>query len=185
MNMQANKLTRRINPVSGFMATLGVAALVGMWNVPVSFAQEHPTVNSITTPSTSAQKSDVTLQDVAAYVKSYVEDKSTNGLFSFTDKATHQRLALKLLDIHHDRLAQVGPDMFFVCSDFKTADGKHTYDLDFFVQGKSKDSLSVVADKTSIHKKDGKARYDWAFNAEKGGWVEKPVAAQANEHPTQ
>jgi hypothetical protein len=48
--------------------------------------------------------------------------------------------------------------MFFVCADFTTAEGNHTYDVDFFVQGKSKDDLAVLEKKSSIHKEDGKER---------------------------
>ena len=50
------------------------------------------------------------------------------------------------------RLAQVGPGLYFVCADFKTADGQHTYDLDFFVQGATKDQMAVQPDKTSHFK---------------------------------
>ena len=158
--------------------------MVGACNATISFAQEHPTL-STEAPFNPKLKSNVTVDDVAAYLTSYVKNRSKNGLFLLMDQAAHKELALKLVNIHRGRLAEVGPDTYFVCSDFATADGKHTYDLDFFVQGKSKDDLSVLADRTSIHKKDGKARYTWAFNTAKGVWEQKPAETKAKEHPAQ
>jgi hypothetical protein len=183
MNVQASK-PHKISPVSRLIATLGVAATVGVWNPPLSLAQEHPAEHPQTPPKPES-KSNVTLEDVATYIEGYVKDKSANGLFSVTDKIAGKKLSLKLDKVHRERLSQVGPDMFFVCADFTTADGAHTYDLDFFVQGKSKDTLAVVEEKTSIHKEDGKERYTWAFNAREGVWEQKPAGTKTKEQPAQ
>jgi hypothetical protein len=152
----------------------GVLALAALTN-PCR-AQEHPTEHPHST-SPKAAKPNVTLKDVAAYTEKYVKDHSQDGLFRLKDKTANQDLALKLDRVHRDRLAQVGPALYFVCADFKTPDGQHTYDLDFFVQGSSKDQLAVQEDKTSVHKQDGKARYTWALNKGTGMWEQKPVPA--------
>ena len=74
------------------------------------------------------------------------------------------------MKVHDDRLAQVGDDTFFACTDLKGKDGS-MYDLDFFMNGKSADDLRVT--QVSVHKKDGVPRYDWK---EEGGiWKQIPV----------
>ncbi len=150
--------------------TLGLAGAV-------SWAGEHPAEHP-----TGAAKSTVTLEDVAQHIESYVKQESKDGSFKVQDKQAGKELSLTLDKVHRERLSQVGPDMFFVCADFKSADGK-VYDLDFFVQGTSKDNLKVLAEKTSVHKEDGKERYTWMLNKEAGNWEQKPVGTKAEEHP--
>lgn len=153
------------------------AALVCGGIGPVSWAGEHPEEHP-----TAAAKPTVTLEDVAKHIESYVKNESKDGAFKIQDKQAGKELSLTLDRIHRERLSQVGPDMFFVCADFKSADGK-VYDLDFFVHATSKDHLHVVAGKTSVHKEDGKERYTWMLNNKTGNWEQKPVGAKAEEHP--
>lgn len=122
-----------------------------------------------------------TVADVAQPVESYVKQESKDGGFKIKDPQNGKQLSLTLDRVHRERLSQVGPDMFFACADFKAADGT-LYDLDFFVQGKSKDNLRVLPDKTSVHKENGKERYTWALDAKKGIWEQKPVGTKAKEH---
>jgi hypothetical protein len=168
--MQPNKQTQPVKPVHCLIATLGLAALVGAWNVSVSRGQEHPEHPGRKAKAESA----VTLEDVAKRIESYVKQQSRSGTFKVLDKQAGKQLSLTLDQVHRDRLSQVGPNMFFACADFKSADGK-VYDLDFFVQGARKDRLRVLSDRTSIHKENGKERYTWAFDDEKKLWVQKPV----------
>jgi hypothetical protein len=145
-------------------------------------AQEHPEEHPSTAPQAKAA---VKLEDVALHVESYVKQeskKSKSGVFEMEDKQVGKRLLLTLDLVHRERLSQVGKDIFFVCADFKSTDGK-VYDLDFFVGGTNKDNLAVLEDKTSVHKKDGKARYNWEFNARKGHWEQRPVQIKSEEHP--
>lgn len=182
--MKANKQIRWGNSITRCAALLSIAALISGCHT-----QEHPTQSAVTAPANehpaehpgkarpkAESKPNVTLDDVASYIESYVKNKSTDGVFHVTNKTASKDLSLKLNRIHRDRLSQVGPDLFFVCADFKTVDGAHTYDLDFFVQGASKAKLAVAEDKTSVHKEDGKARYTWMLNQQTGMWEQKPVA---------
>lgn len=159
------------------LAAIVTGALVLGWGAGRSWAGEHPEEHP-----TGAAKSDVTLEDVANHIESYVKEKSKGGSFTIEDKQAKKQLALTLDKVHRERLSQVAPDMFFVCADFKSADGK-VYDLDFFVQGTSKDKLKVVEDKTSVHKEDGKERYTWLLDKKKNVWEQKPVGTKAEEHP--
>ncbi|OGV69854.1 MAG: hypothetical protein A3K19_28980 [Lentisphaerae bacterium RIFOXYB12_FULL_65_16] len=157
-----------------------MAAAVLAWgsNAPTGWAQEHPE------HPTGAAKAEsvVTLEDVAKHIESYVKQESKDGAFKVEDKQAGKPLALTLDRVHRERLSQIGPDLFFVCADFKSAGGE-AYDLDFFVQGTRKDNLSVLPAKTSVHKENGKERYTWAFNAKESVWEQKPVKTKAEEHP--
>jgi hypothetical protein len=178
--MQTNNQIQWTKSVRSLVARLSLVALAGAWNVPAGLAQqqEHPKPPAAAPTAASA----VTLEDVAQQIETYVKRESHDGAFKFEDKAAGKQLSLTLDRIHRERLSQVGPDMFFACVDFKSADGK-VYDLDFFVQGTSKENLRVLPDKTSVHKENGKERYTWAFNADKGIWEQKPVSTGATEHP--
>jgi hypothetical protein len=158
-------------------AMIMAAAFVWIGIGPIGRAAEHPQEHP-----TSATKPTVTLEEVAKHIESYVKTESKAGAFNIEDKQAGKQLALKLDRVHRDRLSQVGSDLFFVCADFKSPDGK-VYDLDFFVQGTSKDNLHVLPEKTSIHKENGKERYTWAQNAKTGIWEQKPVGQAGKEHP--
>jgi hypothetical protein len=138
--------------------------------------QEHPTE-----PPQTPAKPAVSLSDVGQSVESYVKEHSKHDAFAFNDPKTGNDVSLKLEKVHLDRLSQVSPDLFFACADFKTVDGQRTFDLDFFVQGASKEKLTVLEDKTSLHKEDGQERYTWKLNENTGKWEQMPVGAQLIE----
>ena len=170
-------------------AALVSVLLIAAWHLPAS-AAEHPKEHPKGSAQSTATQSNVTLDDVTAYVERYVKDNSTGGVFSVTDDVANKKLSLTLDKVHRERLSQVGPDMYFVCADFKTTDGSKIYDIDLFVQGTSKDALTVVPGKTTVHKEDGKERYTWALNEQTGNWEQKPVGAASTpesgkkaEHP--
>jgi len=133
------------------IAAIGVVALLAAGNASVSWGAEHP--EHPMTPQEPA----VTADDMARVVESYVKKKSKQGVFVFSDSKTGKDLSLTLDKVRHDKLSQVGPSHYSICTDFKGADG-HTYDLEFFVQGTSGKNLKVLEKETSVHKVDGKAR---------------------------
>jgi hypothetical protein len=187
MNTEQNISTAlcRVAPLFAAIALAGAASVV--------LAAEHPEhPSNAASGSGMTASSDVSLDDVAKFTEDYVAKQSKNGALAMTDKAAgNKKLALKLDHVHRDRLSRVGPDLYFVCADFKTVDGAKTYDLDFFVQGPSKDSLKVVPGKTSVHKENGNARYTWMQNQKTGTWEQKPVGSapasadttKKSEHP--
>jgi len=153
------------------VTAIAAATLMLGGDVARSWSAEHPAEHPA-----GAGKPTVSLEDVAQHVESYVKQDSKDSAFKIHDQRAGKELSLRLDRVHRDRLSQVGPDMFFVCADFKSADGK-LYDVDLFVQGTRKDNLRVLADKTSVHKEDGKERYSWALNNKTGSWEQKPVGA--------
>lgn len=143
---------------------------------------EHPKKGDAEHPK-GKKESTVTLEDVAAFIEAYVQKNSKEGTYSIMDKVASKKLALTLDKVHREKLSQIGKDTYFVCADFKTAEGK-VYDLDFFVNGSNKDNLKVNAEKTSIHKEEGEPRYNWEEG--KGGiWKQVKVKAEKKnkEHP--
>ena len=71
--------------------------------------------------------------------------------------------------MHTERLARVDPKTYFACTDFKS-DDNHTVDVDFFMKDNGE---KLVLSDASIHKVDGKPRYNW--KEKDGYWVKVPV----------
>lgn len=137
---------------------------------PAIYAQEHPehpTKDKKVPKETkvSAVTVDQMAQAISAYISSDSELKG--GFFFVYDASAKKSLQLTLDKVHNERLSQCGDNLFFACSDFKSA-GKEMYDLDFFME--SKDGKLAVTE-IMIHKEDGKPRYSW-FN-EDGIWKRK------------
>jgi hypothetical protein len=131
-------------------------------------AAEHPAKTAAST---------VALEDVAVHIEQWVAGQN-GGEYVIEDTHAKKTLTLTLDKIHRERLSGIGDDTYFVCADFKTAEGT-VYDLDFFVKGTSKADLKLVAGKTSVHKESGNARYTWS---EKDG-VWSTSATAGSEHP--
>ena len=148
--MKTHKQLQGTNVVR-ILVAIGVAALLAAGNASVAWGAEHPE------HPTAPEQPAVTADDVARVVESHVKKKSKQGVFVFSDSKTGKDLSLTLDKVHRDRVSRVGPGHYFICTDFKGADG-HTYDLDFFVQGTSGKNLKVLEKETSIHKVDGKPR---------------------------
>ena len=130
---------------------------------PKSKGSEHPT---------EKKQAGLSKSDLASAIKSWVdkEASSNDGWLKVDDPVTHKTLQLKLDKVHDDRLSQVKPDVYFACADFVEKDGTK-YDIDVFMQGKTKDSLQNT--EVSVHKLNGKPRYTWF--EENGMWKKKPV----------
>ncbi|MEX1245021.1 MAG: hypothetical protein WEB59_06355 [Thermoanaerobaculia bacterium] len=125
--------------------------------------KEHPT---------DKQQAGLTKTELAAAIRTWVEKEAARngGWFQVEDPVQQKTLQLKLEKVHDDRLSQVKPDVYFACADFAEKDGTK-YDIDIFMEGKSKDSLKET--EVSVHKVNGKERYTWF--EENGTWKKKTV----------
>ena len=121
----------------------------------VAIAQEHPEHPKGNQPAAKKMSMDdlekAIKRDVAA------EEKKNGGYIKVEDSVDKKTWDLKLDKVHRERLSQLDANTYFACSDFKSKDG-HLVDVDFFE--KEKDGKLVMTDRT-IHKVDGKARYNW------------------------
>jgi hypothetical protein len=95
--------------------------------------------------------------------------KNNDGWYTMKDDEASATLKMKLDHVHRERLAQIDPKTYFACTDFKTDDG-HTVDVDFFMKDNGE---KLVMSDASIHKVDGKPRYNW--KEKDGYWVREPV----------
>lgn len=141
-------------------------------------AQEHPKANTATAAKaqehpehpegkTAATKA-YSIDDLEAGIKAAIasKEKAGGGYYRLSDKTGRKTWLLKLDHVHRERLSRLDNKTYFACTDFKSKDG-HTVDVDFFM--KDKDGKLVMSDAT-IHKIDGKARYNWE---EKNGFWKK------------
>ena len=76
---------------------------------------------------------------------------------------------MKLDHVHKERLSRVDATTYFACTDFKS-DDNHTVDVDFFMKD---DGEKLVLSEATLHKVDGKARYNW--KEKDGYWVRVPA----------
>ena len=131
---------------------------------PKSKGSEHPT---------EKKQAGLSKSDLAGAIKSWAEKEAAGngGWLKVDDPVQHKTLELKLEKVHEDRLSQVKPDVYFACADFVEKDGTK-YDIDVFMQGKSKDDLQET--EVSVHKVNGKERYTWF--EDNGTWKKKPTA---------
>jgi hypothetical protein len=129
--------------------------------VPAS-AQEHPEhpQNKV-----SGTEKKVTTAAISSGIKKHIENeiaKSSDKRFHLNNEG--KDLALDLIKVHEDRLSGLGHGKYFACVDMKAANGT-IYDIDFFLSGKP-DDMKVT--ETSVHKVNGKPRYNW--KEENGVW---------------
>ena len=110
------------------------------------------------TPQPPAQPKEVSTRDISAGIKKHIaseKKRASDKKFHVTYKS--QELALDLIKVHDDRLANLGGGKYFACVDMKATDGK-TYDIDFFLTG-SPGNMKVT--ETSVHKINGRPLYNW------------------------
>ncbi|HEV8231482.1 MAG TPA: transglutaminase domain-containing protein, partial [Thermoanaerobaculia bacterium] len=91
--------------------------------------------------------------------------KAAGGKFSVRDDVLNKTWELELVRVHKDRLQALADGRYFACVDFKAADGTMV-DVDFFLK---KEGDKLVVNDTSVHKIDGKARYN--YEEKDGVWV--------------
>jgi hypothetical protein len=141
------------------------------------YCAEHPEH-----PTSKPKSAGLTKDQLADAIEAYIQKEAAanDGNFPITDEKTGEKLQMKLERVHRERLAQVGPDQYFACVDFKSTEGK-MYDVDFFMKGTAKDNLTFS--EFMIHKVNGKPRYTWY--EEKGVWKRKPVVEHSQAEPNE
>ena len=124
--------------------------------------------------STSVPK--VVTADIQAGIEKYIEEQTrlNEGYYKlpFKDKD----LRLKLVRVHTEYLANLGPRYHFACVDLAGTDGE-VYDVDFFLAG---DPGAMSVTETSVHKINGQPLYTWEQH-EDHTWHRVPVE-NASDH---
>ena len=125
----------------------------------ISIAQHPGTPIETEHPGKGAMLS---ADEIIKGIKDHIDKvtKANAGYFSINDPIEGKDLRLKLIKVHEDKVSYIKKDdAYFACVDFRTDDGKTTYDIDFWMKkgmfGKPKLS------QTKIHKKDGRPRFTY------------------------
>lgn len=121
---------------------------------------EHP--GKTHTEEHPGEKAMLSAQQIIKGIKGHIEEVSgaNNGYFPLYDEQEAKYLRLKLAKVHEDRVSYIKKeDAYFACTDFKTDDGKTTYDVDFWMKKDSQGGLKVY--QTKVHKKEGIERFTY------------------------
>jgi transglutaminase-like putative cysteine protease len=113
---------------------------------------------------------DVVTSDIAAGIEAHIEARTREGGGYFLLPYEGQTLRLKLVRVHLEYLANLGPRRHFACVDLASTEGD-VYDVDFFLEG---DPGRMTVTETTVHKLNGQPFYLWDLTDE-GVWVRTPV----------
>jgi len=112
----------------------------------------------------------VSIEEIESGIKSFIQKKAeeNGGYFQISDRG--QDFRMKLVRVHTEYLANLGPKSHFACVDLADVSGD-VYDVDFFLSGEP-GAMDVT--ETSVHKLNGKPYYAWKQKKDKT-WNRIPV----------
>ncbi len=105
----------------------------------------------------------VVTADIQAGIERYIEEQTRLGDGFFKLQYNEKELRLKLVRVHTEYLANLGPRYHFACVDVADIEGD-LYDVDFFLAG---DPGSMTVTETTIHKINGQPFYTWEQQEDK------------------
>ena len=105
----------------------------------------------------------VVTQDIQDGIEKHIEEQALLGQGYFKLPFQEKELELKLVRVHTEYLANLGPRRHFACVDLAGTDGE-VYDVDFFLAG-DPDAMTVT--ETTVHKINGKPLYAWEQKRDK------------------
>ncbi|MBI5386147.1 MAG: transglutaminase domain-containing protein [Verrucomicrobia bacterium] len=118
----------------------------------------------------SAPAPHVVTADIQAGIEKHIEEQTRAGNGYFKLAFDEKQLQLKLVRVHLEYLANLGPRRHFACVDLAGTDGE-VYDVDFFLAG---DPGAMTVTETTVHKINGQPRYTWE-QKRNGTWRRVPV----------
>ncbi len=121
-------------------------------------------------PENPAPKARAVTADIQAGIEKHIDEQCLLGGGYFKLPFRDKELQLKLVRVHVEYLANLGPARQFACVDLADTDGE-VYDVDFFMKGEA-DSMSVT--ETTVHKINGQPLYTWE-QAKDRTWHRVPV----------
>ena len=148
------------------MKSVLIGALAVVVTGGIALAQEHP--EHPTDKPAAKQSKAYSMDELEKAITAEIQNaQKADGFYHLKDG--DKTWNLKLDHVHKERLARVDPKTYFACTDFKS-DDNHTVDVDFFMKN---DGEKLVLSDATLHKVDGKARYNW--KEKDGYWVSVPV----------
>ncbi|MHC4415375.1 MAG: transglutaminase-like domain-containing protein [Planctomycetota bacterium] len=100
----------------------------------------------------------VVTADIQAGIEQHIDERTRAGGGYFRLSSGDTGLSLKLVRVHTEYLANLGPRRHFACVDLVDTEGD-VYDVDFFLAG---DPGSMRVTETTVHKINGQPLYAWA-----------------------
>ncbi|UCC97045.1 MAG: transglutaminase domain-containing protein [Phycisphaerales bacterium] len=113
---------------------------------------------------------DVVTEDIQDGIEKHIEEQTRLGEGYFKIPFEGKELRLKLVRVHTEYLANLGPGRHFACVDLANIDGD-VYDVDFFLAG---DPGAMTVTETTVHKTNGQPLYVWKQERDKT-WHRFPV----------
>ena len=108
--------------------------------------------------------------DIQAGIEEHIREQTRLGGGYFALPYEGAELRLKLVRVHTEYLANLGPGRHFACVDLANIDG-NVYDVDFFLEG---DPGAMTVIETTVHKLNGQPFYLWE-QGPGGTWSRSPV----------
>lgn len=108
--------------------------------------------------------------DIQAGIEKHIREKTRRDGGTYKREYEGEELHLKLVRVHTEYLANLGPGSHFACIDMASADGD-VYDIDFFLSG---EPGAMTVTETTFHKVNGKPLYVWKQKRDKT-WVRRPA----------
>ena len=118
----------------------------------------------------SASVPNLVTKDIQDGIEQHIEEQTALGEGYFKLPFDDKELQLKLVRVHTEYLANLGPRRHFACVDLANIDGD-VYDVDFFLAG---DPGAMKVTETTVHKKNGQPFYAWEQKRDKS-WHRVPV----------
>ncbi len=116
----------------------------------------------------------VVTADIQAGIERYIEEQTRSGGGFFKLQYNEKELRLKLVRVHTEYLANLGPRYHFACVDVADIEGD-LYDVDFFLRG---DPGSMRVTETTVHKINGQLFYAWEQKEDKT-WHRVPLLSRS------
>lgn len=118
----------------------------------------------------------VVTEDIKAGIEAHIDDLTQKGGGYFPLTMDGRDLSLKLVRVHMEYLANLGPRRHFACVDLADVTGD-VYDVDFFLSG---DPGAMTVTETTPHKINGKPFYFWKQKSDKT-WKRVPATQASQE----
>ena len=147
-----------------------------VWTALIIFAVTACGQTEAASPKEPAPVPEVVTGDIQAGIEKHIAEQSALGGGEFVVPYERRDLRLKLVRVHLEYLATLGPRRHFACVDMATADGEF-YDVDFFLEG---DPGAMIVTETSVHKINGRPVYVWKQLTDKS-WVRAAVDDASDE----
>ena len=105
----------------------------------------------------------VVTKDIQDGIEKHIEEQTRLGEGYFKLPFESNELRLRLVRVHTEYLANLGPRRHFACVDLASTEG-NVYDVDFFLQG---DPGAMTITETTVHKINGQPLYLWEQKRDK------------------